>query len=310
MFRRARPELALIALVVSGLGSARGDVPRGRRTAHKPPTHVVLHTVDLDAQGTLARLAPGVAVAAGAVRGGHAIVTTIGPVEVTGQVPAAALGARIAADTDVRAADGGVALGRARAGTLVAVVGRGSGGIVCETIGPVRARVVVPADAVTAEPRELVYPVVEHRMAAIGGPTELTAAPGGKPVARLERGARVTVLGDEGGSARVRTYGGFELDGFVARERLADPAEAAPPEAPPSKGLTPTHEALVDAPAFADEAGRRVVGTLRGGALVSVGIERNGPRVKVMTHGDVVVEVWVPLAGLRPLEPDVWLNRD
>src|SRR5262249_57322795 len=70
MFRRARPELALIALVVSGLGSARGDVPRGRRTAHKPPTHVVLHTVDLDAQGTLARLAPGVAVAAGAGRGG------------------------------------------------------------------------------------------------------------------------------------------------------------------------------------------------------------------------------------------------
>jgi hypothetical protein len=310
MFRRARPELALL-IALAGTVDAAPDVPRGRRTVRREPTHVVLRALDVDAQGARARLAPGVAVVvAGPARSGMVTATTVGPVEVTARVEAAALGARIAADTDVRRVDGAAPIGRARAGALVVVVGRGGGGLVCDTVGPVRARVVVPADTITAEPRELVYPVAEHRLAAVGAPTDLVGAPGGQAVARLERGARLAVVDEDGAWARVRSYGAFEIDGYVARERLVDRADAPPLDEPGSKGLTPTHEALVDTPAFADAAGRRAAGTLRGGALVSVGIERNGPRVQVMTHGDVVVELWVPLASLRPLEPDIWSERN
>jgi len=49
---------------------------------------------------------------------------------------------------------------------------------------------------------------------------------------------------------------------------------------------------------------------LRGGTLVSVGVEVAGPRVKVMTYGDVVGELWVPSAALRPLEREIWNERD
>jgi hypothetical protein len=183
----------------------------------------------------------------------------------------------------------------------------------CETVGPVRAQVLVPADALTAEPRELVYPVVSEpaaKLAAISAPTDLVG-PGGRSRAKLERGARVVVLplAVAAGFVRVRTYGPFALEGLVARERLG--ADEGPMSAESRHaGLVPTHEVLAEAPAFADPAGKRPIGTLRGGALVSVGIEVSGPRVKVMTYGDVVGEMWVPSAALRPLEREIWVPED
>jgi hypothetical protein len=115
---------------------------------------------------------------------------------------------------------------------------------------------------------------------------------------------------DRSGWARVRTYGAFALDGVMPRDRLGPVGEAPESEAPPSKGLVPTHEVLTEALASADSLGRKPVGTLRGGALVTVGIEVAGPRVRVMTHGDAVGEIWVPAAALRSLERDIWNEHE
>jgi hypothetical protein len=40
-----------------------------------------------------------------------------------------------------------------------------------------------------------------------------------------------------------------------------------------------------------------------------MGVEVSGPRIKVMTHGEVVAELWATQAMLRPLEASVWAER-
>src|SRR5262249_26027466 len=120
MSPRARPEHAVLALVLAfatGAWADPAEPPRGRRSPHKAPPPVVLRAVDLDAQGALARLVPGVPVVAGAARAaGPVAVTLAGPVELTGRVDGTALGARVAADTELRGAAGGAAIGKPRAG--------------------------------------------------------------------------------------------------------------------------------------------------------------------------------------------------
>jgi len=303
---------------LAGVASAATTVPKGKRTPRRPATHVVTRTVDLDAQGAALRLAPGVAVIVAGARadaplGGRVVATLAGGTEITGRVDGAALGERLTRTVALRAADGRTSIGTGLEGALVSVAGKAADGeVVCETTGLVRARVLVPADALGAEPHELVYPMVAERVVWVAAETELLGEPGGRPRARLARGARLAVLADDDPKwTRVRTYGAFALDGVVAHDRLATGPDGAPPldEAVP-KGLTPTHEVLAGAAASADPAGRKVVGNLRGGTLVSVGVEVAGPRVKVMTYGDVVGELWVPSAALRPLEREIWNERD
>jgi hypothetical protein len=307
-----------LAVVVGAVRSAAAaPPPRGERRARPAPTHVVVRLADLDAGGVLVRVAPRVpVVAAGVVGhrpGARVEVTLAGGVDLSGRMEASALGAVVGSDVELRSVDGADVLGRARAGALVVPVGAGPPGMtVCDTVGLVQARVALPAGALGAEPRELVFPVASGRRAALSAAAALVSTPaargGGR--ARLARGASVVVLGEDGGWARVRTYGGVELEGFVPAERLG-PAEGTAPleDAGAGSALTPTHEALVDAFAFADGGGRRRIGTLRGGTLLSVGIETVGGNVKVMTSGRVVGEVWVPAASLRPLEPEVWRER-
>jgi hypothetical protein len=145
---------------------------------------------------------------------------------------------------------------------------------------------------------------------AVGGAGDLVTAPGGRSVAKIEKGARVVVLEEDARWTHVRSYGAFEIEGWLPRERLAATDAVPPVDEAPARGLTPSHEALVDTAVFADAAGHKTAGTLRGGTLVTVGVEIAGPRVKIMTHGDVVVELWVAQAGLRALEPEIWNERN
>jgi hypothetical protein len=295
--------LALIAvLAVHGTASA-APPPRGERARRPRPTHVIVEPTALAAAGVSARVAPGVAVALGA-GGARSTVTIAGPVEITGRVDARALGARLQRDAELHDAAGAV-VGRARAGALLRTVGKGKPGRTrVELPAPLGGRFEVDASALGAGPRELVLPVYEAALLAATGPAALAASPGGAPRVTLGAGTRVEPLGlEDRGFVKVRTYGGVAVEGWAPAGRLAAAGAEA---AGPSRGLTPTHEALVDAPLHADAAGRRAVGTLRGGALVAVGVEKSGPLVKVMTHGDVVAELWVPLAALRPLEASVW----
>ena len=325
--------LLVLALAAVTAGAATTAVPRGKRTPRKPATHVVVRRATLDAQGVEVHLASGLAVIVPGARidapiAGRVTATLAGQAELGGRIEGSALGARLAHATALGDPSGGPSLGEGREGAFVTALGKAPGNakapgsVVCDTVGPVRARVLVPAEALTAEARELVYPVVSEpgqKMVAVVAETELLAGAGGRVRAHLARGARVLVLGEDGGGrggwARVRTYGAFALDGVVARDRLgptgetgdsAQSVEAGGAASPASKGLTPTHEVLVEAAASADAAGRKPIGTLRGGTLVTVGIEVAGPRVKVMTYGDVVGEMWVPAAALRSLERDVW----
>jgi hypothetical protein len=305
------------ALLVGAFAPARAradDPPRGRRTTHRAPTFVVVAPTDLDAGGAVARLAPGVGVVTtgpslgtGSRPSGRVAVTLAAPVEISGSMSGADLGGRLAADTELRSPDGATVLGRGRAGALLAVVGSRGRGFVCDTAGRVRARVWVPAVALTTEPRELVYPVAAEKVVTLAAPAELRQSRGGPVLARLDAAAQVVLLGGDAQAAHVRSYGPVEIEGEIERARLAISADAPVGE---GKGLTPTHEALVDTPAYADAHGTRRVGLLRGGTLVTMGVEVDGPRVKVMTHGDVVVELWVQRASLRPLEPDIWSERD
>ena len=317
MSRLGSRSAVLVLLFWGTAWAATASLPRGKRSARKAATQVVVRTVDLDAQGVPIRLAPGVAVSVAGGRidapvSGRVVATLVGGAELTGRIDGAALGERLARTVELRAVEGGAPIGEGREGGLVTIAGRtADGAFVCDTVGPVRARVTVPANALTAEPRELVFPVVNERLGSMSSEADLLTAPAGRPRARLARGARVVILAQgDARWARVRTYGAFAIEGFVAKERLGSTDGAPPLEDPVPRGLTPTHEVLVEAPATADSAGRKSIGTLRGGTLVSMGVEVAGPRIKVMTYGDVVGEIWVPSASLRTLEREIWNEHD
>jgi hypothetical protein len=293
-----RPGRIALAALLAVLASAAGatPLPRGKRTPRPKPTHVVVRAAELDAGGVRLRVAPGVPVVAGA--GG---VTLLGDVQVSGRLPGSALGLGLARDADLLDARGAV-VGKVRAGAFVRAGARAGGRIAVEPATPLSpsGRFMIDAAALTAEPPSLVLPVNELALLVVRSRTTVG-------VAELPPGARVEPLvpADERGRLRVRSYGAFAIEGLVPADRLA-PSDATDLPAPPAQGLTPNHEALVETPIFAAGRAPKPIGTLRGGALVTAGVEVEGARVKVMTHGPVVGEVWVAQAALRRLEASVW----
>ncbi len=298
---------SLLPVVLLAAGQVAADVPRGRPPARPRPTHVVVQLADLQAPGVTARVAPGVPVSIPGPRRGLAgklDVTLAGDAELSGRMAASALGVRVLREVELRDVRGRSVVGRARAGTLVRLIGDAGGVATIEPVAGVNVRMTLPSEAAGADPVELVLPVPEGQLASTAAriPLRAGAGPRDPVLATLDAGVRLDVLARSGDVARVRTYGGLEIEGHVPVSALA--GEAPVPSAP-SKGLGPTHEALLDTPVFADAAGRRRAGALRGGALVTVGVERAGSRVRVMTHGDVVAELWVDEAELRPLDATV-----
>lgn len=320
MFRLARRS-CLGLFLFFGINAAAAPLPKGVRTPRRVATYVIVRPADLNAHGVLARLGPGLGVTVDgddAPSGRSNVrVTTGGLIELAGTVPAAALGARLAQSTELYNVEDGSVVGTGLAGALVAVARRTGGGRVqCETVGPIRARVAVDAGSLTAEPGEWVYPMAAAPIFAVSEAVNLIAKPSEHVVARLDPWTRVRVLDETDATTtantaiHVTTYGPFALTGWLPRVRLVRDGDAPPIDAAaPRSGLTPTHEALIDTAVFADRSGHHAIGTLHGGALVTMGIETDGPRVKIMTHGDVIVEAWVVMGSLRRLEPEIWSDR-
>lgn len=290
---RVRVLIAVLALTAV---AGATPVPRGKREPRPGATHVVVRPTELTAGGVVFRVAPGVP-----VRAAGGAVTLLAGAQLTGRLPATALGLGLARDAELVDARGAV-VGVARAGALVRPAARAGSRVTVEPASPLspEGRFVVDAAALTAEPPDLVLPANEYALLVVTARVALGSA-------SLPPGARVEPIApaDDRGRMQVRTYGAFAIEGWVPRDRLA-PSDGGELPAVPSRGLTPNHEVLVDAPVFAEPRAKRPIGILRGGALVTAGVEVEGSRVKVMTHGPVVGEAWVEQAALRPLEASVW----
>lgn len=294
---------AVALLAIAATASAAPPVPKGKRAPQPVATHVIVRATEIAVGGATLKVAPGVPVHAG---GGG--ITLLADVQITGRVPAAALGLLLGRDVQLLDARGAL-VGQGRRGAPVRTSGRAGDRVTIEPADPLApaARFVVDAAALSAERQELILPAPEYALLVVKAPTPLAATSGGPLRARLPAGLRVEPIApaDERGFLHVRSYGGLAVEGWVPKDRLA-PADGSEVPAAPSRGMTPNHEALVDAPIHAEPNGKKPIGILRGGALVTAGVEVEGRRVKVMTHGDVVGEVWVEMEALRRLEASVW----
>jgi hypothetical protein len=258
------------------------------------------------AEGT-ALVRPGTAVVASGRVGqrGRARVSLVGPVEATGAIDAAQLGQRLARDVEIH--HGGVAAGTAYEGALVRVLAdrapRGQRWV--ESVGDVTARFVVPADALTAAPREFVFRAPPaHRFVTPFEATKLyrtaesidTTAP---PVGTIAPGVEVVLLEQRDALARVRAHGPVEIEGWAIGRRFADRGERA------AEGqlLKPTHEVFLGCRLYATPTGATPIAALRGGALVEINGRANG-RVKVTTTEGVIATGYVDEAELRALTKD------
>ncbi len=274
--------------------------PRGKPAARPEPNRVVVRHTLLRAGDVTAQVARGVPARE---EGGRVLL--LGGVEISGRVEPGALGVRVARDADAYAPSG-ERIGAVRAGALVVPGARAGGRVLCDVPGEVRARVAIDADALTAAPADFVWREARGRKLEAQADAPLWAtAQGGAVRATLAAGAFVVLIDELPDVLHVTTYAELELDGYVPKKPF-EPAGGAPYRAPPATGLNPTHEALVDTPIFADPAGRKRLGQLRGGALVTAGKDLTGGLRKVMTHGDVVVEAWVADGDLRALDAQNW----
>jgi hypothetical protein len=286
---------------------AHAAPPTGKRSVRPHPTHVVVRQVELDAQGAKATVVPGVGVVVKDKLKGTVTATLVSGVEITGRVDATALGLRVAGDTEVFSEDG-QSMGKARAGSFVILAGTAGQRTIVSSVGPVKARVAIATAALTPEPRDLVYPDPSGVVVAAGEPCDLfaTAKLSGKPRAKVDSGGRFVVVEEQEKVVHVHTYGELELDGWVSRAKVVELDKMLAPPGPPSRGMNPSHEALVDTAIFADGAGKKTIGVLRGGTLVTMGKDTMGDRVQVMTHGDVVIEAWVAKQDLRGVDGSSW----
>jgi hypothetical protein len=307
-----------VSLLLAVAVVAQAGEPRGQRVARPVATQVVIAEAALVTGGAPATLIAGVPVV---VKGslpvrGKVRITVVGPVEVSGTVDASLLGQVVIEETAL-VAEGDVArkdapaLGLLRPGALVRVLSTRGDNVVVETAGTVHARGVVSKKALAPRPTELVLDREWQTQAT--KPVDLHADKGlaGKPIAHLEAGCKLQLVAQEGDLAHVRTVGGVIIEGWATSFDLA--ARTAPP-APAGEPMLikPTHEVFVDAPIFADPAGRSRLGIMHGGALVEgnqrsidahvgdkVGIAHG--MIKVTSPAPVIVEGWMKLADLRDL---------
>jgi hypothetical protein len=274
--------------------------PRGQPAPRPEPNRVVVRPTLLRNGEVTAQVARGVAARADGGR-----VTLAAAVEIAGRVEPGALGLRVARDVDVTAPSG-ERIGTIRAGALVVPGASAGRRVMCDVAGRVRARVAIDAGALTVAPAEFVWRDEPGRKYEAQRESPLLSAPrGGSVRATLSEGTFVVVLDDAADFLHVRTYAEIELEGYVPQSFFA-PAQGGPARDVGQTGLNPTHEALIDTPMYADSAGKKRLGQLRGGALVTAGKDLAGGLRKVMTHGDVVVEAWVADADLRAVDARNW----
>jgi hypothetical protein len=232
-------------------------------------------------------------------------VTTAGAVTLTGAVPADALGLRVAVDSELR--QGGQPIGVAYAGALVRPTADPprDGWQRIHAVGPLALTAEVKADALTVEPRELVYrtPPTRRFVAALRDVSlyaqEASVNTNTPALATLAAGGEAVVLEQAGALARVRVYGPIEVEGWALGKHFTE----EPDPGASAQLLKPSHEVLAGAELYAGPADRRPLGRLRGGALVEAS-GRQGARLKVTTVGEVNASGYVDEATLRPLSAD------
>jgi hypothetical protein len=306
--------LAFVALCLIPALALATAPPRGRRTPRPKATHVVLTETAFVTGGGPATLMPGVPVAvaggAAAPRGKTRVTVVWAGLEFDGTVDGARLGACVNADVPLLSADGKTTIGQAHPGGLVRVVGAGSkpGQVLVETAGRFTVRAQLPREAVGALPFDVV--LAHEWNYATAKPTVVYATRelAGSGFVRLPEGVQVEAYEQAGDTVHLRTVGGIELDGWTPASNLA-PRENQGAPAPDPNLIKPTHEVFVDAPVFADPAGKRRIGTLRGGALVEVNpkaslnddVAVKAGTFKIMTPAPVVVEAWVKKDDVRQL---------
>jgi hypothetical protein len=307
--------LALVSafLLVPALALATTP-PRGRRTPRPRPTHVVIAETGFVTGGGPATLLPGVPVlakaAAPAPSGKQRVTVLFGGLEFDGTIDGTRLGSCVSADAPLLSADGKTTIGKAHPGALVRVVGAGSkpGLVLVEIGGRFTVKAQLPREAVGAEPHEVVLAFEWNYETAKPTVLYATQALTGQGFVRLPDGVHVEAYEQAGDVMHVHTSGGIELDGWTPASNLNARETQGPP--PPDPNLIrPTHEVFVDAPVFADAAGKKRIGTLRGGALVEVNPKASaGDDVavkagmwKIMTPAPVVVEAWVHKDDVRVL---------
>gem|GEM_PF-6126418 len=281
---------------------AVAQVPRGRRSAPAAPTHLVAVEAECRAGKAVFTLLPGARIRARGKLGKRPVaVELVGPVAASCRVPAAALGLRVAADTPIR--QGAVVVGAANEGALVRLVPGARaprGQVVVEAVGDATARFAVPRQALTAEPREFVYrqPAVSHWVtpkADVRVFARKTSVNTNAPaVGTIAGGVEVLLLEQDGGFARVRSYGPVEIEGWSTNQAFLD--KRTPAVEP--RLLSPTHEVLAGA-VLVDASGDKLA-ELAGGALVEV-TGSAGARARVTTTGRVVVSGFVDGRDLREL---------
>ena len=312
---RSRARLVLVStfLLVPALALAASP-PRGRRSPRPRPTHVVVKEVAFVTGGGPATLMPGVAVTsvarAPAPSGKTKVTVLYGGLEFEGTVDGARLGSCVGEDAPLLSADGKTTIGKAHPGALVRVLGNGTkpGQVLVETAGAFSIKAQLPKQAVTSEAHEVVLGFSWNY--ATGKPTVLyaTQALAGQGFVRLPEGVQVEAYEQAGDVMHVHTSGGIELDGWTPASNLS-PRESPAVPAPDPNLISPTHEVFVDAPVYADDAGKHRIGTLRGGALVEVNpkasandeVAVKAGMYKIVTPSPVVVEAWVKKTDVRQL---------
>lgn len=307
---------ALAGLILLGALPADAAPPRGKRSQRPKPTHIVVTGGELEAGAEVpAELDAGVQVSvkggsAAKTPGGKVKATVAGPVEISGTIPGAVLGQRILADTDVYSADGKTLIGRARAGAFVQPrgTGPGKGKLTVETVGEVIGKIVVDAAQVGPDPAELVLAdtaglsmVVAAEDADLFSGKDLK----GTPRMKVKKGTQLVHVEELGEAAHVKTYGAFEIEGWLVRAKVGD-AGSVPTEDGDGSKPSPSHEVFTDTTLWAGSDGKKVVGTLRGGTLVGITQKPVEGRARVRTLGDVRVEGWVKMSDLEPMESSVW----
>jgi hypothetical protein len=313
-----RSRLALVStlLLLPAIALAEAP-PRGRRSARPKPTHVVVKETAFTTGGGPATLMPGVQVVAlskaPAPSGKTRVTVLYGGLEFEGTVDGARLGSCVGEDAPLLSPDGKTTLGKAHPGALVRVLGNGAkaGHVLVETQGAFAVKAQLPREAVTSEAHEMVLGFSWNY--ATAKPTVLYATQElkGQGFVRLPEGIQVEAYEQAGDVLHVHTAGGIELDGWTPASNL-NPRENPAVPAPDPNLISPNHEVFVDAPVFADPAGRRRIGTLRGGALVEVNPKASANdesavkagMYKIVTPSPVVVEAWVKKTDVRPLAGD------
>lgn len=297
----------LIALLLM-TAVASAAPPRGKR-AHRPKaTHVTVVDVPLAGGDRPSVLVAGTPVAVKKGKGKTAEIVVADNVELVGSVPAADLGLRVLKEVEARDAAG--VAGKIRAGAVVRVAGVRAGTAEVETVGPISARLKVDAAALGTDRVGLVLPdAAGQPLGVIVEDAELFADEKLKTRrARLARGARFVLLEEKGDAARVKGYGAYELEGWVYAAKLGDPGalavDATPAEAPVVR--QPTHEVFLDTPLFLGSDGKKKLGLLRGGTLVSITQKPKDGYARIETVGAIRAEGWVKLADLEELTSSVW----